>query len=178
VSSKDVRAVLPEIDPFSANDTRNRALVLLAYAGSLQSAELIGLHIGDLTFRPRGLVVDVAGDQVVIRSSRHIEADPITAVRAWVRLLRTRHRDTSAVDPLFRRVDPHDNVGKEPLSKTSPNGVVKRLTPALTCAVLARGLIAEAKNLGVPPEALERHTRRQGELDERFEDALVHKVGL
>jgi site-specific recombinase XerC len=106
---------------------RDRALLLLGFAGGLGRSELVGLDCEDLEEVESGL-------QVLVRSGRagHLgrriavalgplpETCPVAAVRAWRKVAEI------ATGPLFRPVDRHDRVLPRRLSPQSVALVVKR----------------------------------------------------
>jgi integrase len=72
---------------------RDRALLLLGFAGAFRRSELVALEVSDLTFDAEGLTVRVrasktdqegAGAVVGIRRSANPAMCPVAAVRAWL----------------------------------------------------------------------------------------------
>lgn len=80
--------------PTSLAGTRDRALLLVGFAGALRRSELVGLDVEDLQFREEGLSVTVRrsktdqegqGRQVGVPYGSDPATCPFRAVRAWVR---------------------------------------------------------------------------------------------
>lgn len=115
------------------SDRRDRALLLLGFAGALRRSELVGLDVADVEPRPQGLVITLrrsktdqegAGARKGIPRGRP-ETCPVRAVAAWAQA-------AGLVDgPLFRPVDRHGNVGAARLADYTVVRVVKRLTAAI-----------------------------------------------
>ncbi len=88
----DLRAMLAVL-PNNLIGTRDRALLLLGFAGAFRRSELVALDVADLAFGERGLTVTVRrskGDQEGegakkgIPFGRHALTCPVTAVRDWM----------------------------------------------------------------------------------------------
>ncbi|MEZ5602098.1 MAG: tyrosine-type recombinase/integrase [Candidatus Competibacteraceae bacterium] len=84
-------ALLATLDD-SLHGQRNRALLLLGFAGALRRSELVGLQLGDLQFSPAGLTVQLRhsktdqehqGRPIGIPFARDPRHCPVQAVRAW-----------------------------------------------------------------------------------------------
>ncbi len=129
----DLRAMVAQLGE-SLGDRRDRALLLLGFAGAFRRAELVGLDVEDLRAVPQGLIVtvrrsktDQEGEGLTkgIPRGRRPETCPVAAVTAW--------QDAAGVTtgPLFRSVDRHGNVGGERLAAYTVVRVVKRLVGAI-----------------------------------------------
>jgi site-specific recombinase XerD len=57
VKVEHLRAITRDLDPNRALDVRDRALLLIGFAGAFRRSELVGLDIEDLEFNENGLVV-------------------------------------------------------------------------------------------------------------------------
>ena len=88
---EDLRLVLPAGEGLLA--LRDRAILLLGFAGGFRRGELAALEVEDLQFREEGLVVLVrrsktdpegAGRKVGIPFGAHAETCPVLALRAWL----------------------------------------------------------------------------------------------
>ena len=102
-----------------ARPERDRALILLGFAGAFQRSELCGIEIGHLKFVREGLAVylpcskgdqERAGETVAIAANPLSAHCPVAAVRRWIEVA-----DIST-GPLFRRVTRDGAVGLKPLS--------------------------------------------------------------
>jgi integrase len=110
-------------------DVRDRAVLLLGFAGAFRRSELVALAVEDLQERPDGLLVTVRrskrdqeghGDTKAIPFGADPETCPVRAVKAWLAAARVTD------GPLFRRVDRHGNVGDAPLTGQAVSLIVKR----------------------------------------------------
>lgn len=182
--------------PDSLLGVRDRALLLLGYAGAMRRSELVGLDVTDLAVADEGLVVVVrrsktdqagAGRTVGIPRGGHPETCPVRAVQAWL--------DESRVDegPLFRSVNKHGLVMPTRLSDRAVAEVVKRSLVAAGRSPrryaghsLRAGLITQAAMAGVSERAIQdqsghkslavmRRYVRDGSL---FRENAAAKVGL
>jgi site-specific recombinase XerD len=133
--------------PESVAGLRDRALILLGFAGAFRRAELAALRVADLEEVPEGLRVtvrrskgDPEGRGQVIPIVRGIQACPIAAVAAW------RAAAEIGDGPLFRRIRKGAWV-----------------TPAaLTAHSIAQIVKAAAARAGFDPTTIGGHSLRAG----------------
>ncbi|MFS8043918.1 site-specific integrase [Xanthobacter sp. AM33] len=172
VLPEDVIAMLETLDRRTLRGLRDRAMLLLGFAGGLRRSEIVGLDVGrDQTEDGRGWVeVLDKGLLVTLRGKtgwREIEVGrgssdatcPVVTLQTWLRLAKIGH------GPLFRRVTGHGkDVGPERLNDREVARLVKRT--ALAAGV--RGDLTE----GQRQEKFSGHSLRAGlassaEVDER-----------
>lgn len=121
-------ALLSTLDD-SLHGQRNRALLLLGFAGALRRSELVGLQLGDLQFSSAGLTVQLRhsktdqehqGRPIGIPFARDPRHCPVQAVRAWQECL-VRHlpQTPSAEAPLFRAIHRHGQIADTALTGRS-----------------------------------------------------------
>lgn len=93
LSTDEIRRIVAEIDTDSLRGLRDKALVLVGYAGALRRSELAALRVGDVAWRSAGIVLTLsrskgdqegAGQVVGIKRGAHTETDPVAALRAWL----------------------------------------------------------------------------------------------
>ncbi len=107
---------------------RDRALLLLGFAGAFRRSELVEIRVADLTFGPHGLSVflprskaDQAeeGSVVTVAANPTSAHCPVSAVRAWL--------DRAGIDQgwVFRRISRDDAVGRRGLSAESVRLILK-----------------------------------------------------
>jgi integrase len=72
---------------------RDRALILIGFAGAFRRSELCAMTVSDLCFSNSGLVINVprskadqeqAGEKVAIVFGEHKDTCPIRALRKWL----------------------------------------------------------------------------------------------
>ena len=146
---EDVEKVL-EVVPDDGNllHIRDRAIVLLGFAGAFRRSELAALEYSDLQFRDEGLLVRIgksktdqtgAGRVVGIPFGSHEGTCPVRAVKRWI------EQAVINTGPLFRRVYAGKHVGQE-------------LEPqAIWCVI--RRVCAKA---GLDPQRFGAHSLRAG----------------
>jgi len=128
----DVRAMVTAL-PDDIHGTRDRALLLVGFAGAFRRGELAAVAIEDLEFSRDGVIVllrrsktdqEGAGRQVGIMYGQHPETCPVRALRAWIK--------ASDIDrgPIFRKVDRWGHVGARGLCDKSVVLIVKRQAAA------------------------------------------------
>jgi integrase len=113
--------------PDSLKGTRDRALLLLGFAGAFRRSELVALDVADLEFCDAGFRVtirrsktDQEGEGVMIAIARGSIACPVDAVGAWIK--------ASGVSdgPLFRPVTRTEKILPRRLSERAVAELVKR----------------------------------------------------
>jgi site-specific recombinase XerD len=125
----DIRAMVDSTDN-GVIGLRDRALILLGFAGAFRRSELIALDIEDCTFGKDGLTVtlrrsktdqDGAGRKVGIPYGANPETCPVRTVRAWL--------ESAAISagPLFRSINRHGQIKPGRLSPPDVARVVKKL---------------------------------------------------
>jgi len=95
-------------------DVRDRALVLIGFAGALRRSELVGLDVGDVGFETQGLVLRLRRsktnqegelEEVAVLYGSDPQTCPVRALQTWLAA-------SAIVDgPLFRAVDRGGRVG-------------------------------------------------------------------
>jgi integrase len=169
----DLRAMVVLLDT-SLGDVRDRALLLLGFAGAFRRSELVSLDVGDLVVRPGGLVVTLRRSKTdqegqgtvkgIPRGRSSAATCPVRAVEAWLRAAQIRS------GPLFRPVDRHGRVSARRLAPFTVVRVVKRLAaaagldPSLYAGhSLRAGLATAAAQAGASERAIMRQTGHHSE---------------
>jgi integrase len=109
---------------------RDRALVLLGFAGAFRRSELVGLDVADCAFGKDGLTITLrrsktdqqgAGRKIGIPYGSNPETCPVRTVQAWIEL--------AAIEdgPVFRSISRHGRVQPGRLSGIDVARVVKKL---------------------------------------------------
>jgi integrase len=151
---------------------RDRALLLLGFAGALRRSELVGLDVADVTETTDGLRVNLrrsktdqegAGRTVGIPYGSNLVTCPVRAWRAWL--------EASGIieGPAFCPVDRHGHIGTTRLSAQAVALVLKRhasragLDPGEVAGhSLRAGLATSAAAAGVPERVIADQTGHRG----------------
>jgi len=133
----------------STIDIRDRAILLLGFAGAFRRSELVALDVADLVTPADGLLVTIRrskrdqegrGDTKAIPYGTDPETCPVRAIQAW--LTQAEIED----GPIFRPIDRYGNVAETRLSGKAIALVVKRA----------------AERAGLDPGAYGGHSLRAG----------------
>jgi site-specific recombinase XerD len=122
-----LRAALTDL-PDSVLTARDRALLLIGFAGAMRRSELVALDAGDIALTDDGLVVTIRrgktdqearGRVVGIPHGARPDTNPVRAWIAW--------RDAAGITdgPVFRPVTRHGRIGAGRLSDRAVARVVK-----------------------------------------------------
>ncbi len=172
VSVRDLQMMMEGFRPGSAADCRDRALLLIGYAGALRRSELVGLDVGDVVEGANGLTVTIrrsktdqegVGRTVGIPYGRKRPTCPVRAWRTWLIIAGI------SEGPAFRPVRRSGQVGAARLSSQSIARIVKRhasaagLDPRQVAAhSLRAGLATSAAAAGVPERVIANTTGHKG----------------
>jgi integrase len=173
VMPDDIRAMLDTLPLGDLRGLRDRAILLLGFAGGLRRSEIVGLDVGrDQTadgagwveFLDKGLLVTLRGKtgwrEVEIGRGSSDLTCPVVALQTWLKFARIAH------GPLFRRViDRGRHVGSDRLNDRH----VARLVKSTALAAGVRGDLPERERA----EKFAGHSLRAGlassaEIDERY----------
>jgi site-specific recombinase XerD len=192
----DLRAMVATLSPSKLLDIRDRALLLLGFAGGMRRSELVGLDVDDLNPVDEGLLVilrssktdqEGRGRRVEIVYGTNAATCPVRAVRAWL----VASDITSGA--VFRPVDRHGRIGATRLSERAVALVVKRHALGLGLAAtsyaghsLRRGMATTASKGGASERTIMRTTGHtsaatvQGYIEdgELFSDPASKYLGL
>ncbi len=134
---------------------RDRALILVGFAGALRRSELAGMEREHVTFNPKGFELLIPrskgdtegeGQRVGINRGESVDLCPVRALRRWT--------EAAGIDagPIFRSVPNHGIVAPddraEPISGQAVADAVKRA----------------AENVGLDTEKISGHSLRRGHL--------------
>lgn len=165
----------------AAQNQRDAALFLLAFAGGFRRSEISGLQVGDVEFTPRGVLVQLRrsktdqvqrGREVAIPRSPDAAQCPVRALRRWLTTLSSlpsRGRGSSPTSSLFCRIDRY-GYACGALSGASVGWLLrKRLalhalpTDGYSAHSLRAGLVTSAFKAGAPIWAIQRQTGQRSE---------------
>lgn len=173
VLPEDVVAMLETLDRGTLRGLRDRAMLLIGFAGGLRRSEIVGLDVGRdqtqegsgwIEILDKGMVVTLRGKtgwrEIEIGRGSTDATCPIVALQTWMKLAKIGH------GPLFRRVT---GAGKEVGSDRLNDRQVARLVKRTALAAGVRGDLTE----GEREDQFAGHSLRAGlassaEVDERY----------
>jgi len=109
---------------------RDRALILLGFAGAFRRSELVGLNVGDCEFAREGLIVTLRrsktdqegiGRRVGIPYGSNPDTCPVRNLQSWI------ERTGISTGPLFRSINRHGQVQPNRLSGIDVARIIKKL---------------------------------------------------
>jgi integrase len=131
----ELRAMLETLDLETLSGARDRALLLVGFAGAFRRSELVSLDVADVSFTADGAVVqlrrsktdqEAEGRKVGLPFGSHPLTCPVRALRDWLCQTQTQTHSGIGRGPLFRAVDRHGNIKNQRLSDQSVALIVKR----------------------------------------------------
>lgn len=179
-----LRAILAAL-PDSLAAVRDRALLLVGFAGAFRRSELVAIDVSQCAWHPDGLIITLpesAGRpygptaDVGLPYGLHPETCPVRAVEHWLAAANI------AEGPVFRSVTRHGTVLPQRLSDRAVALVMKRAVARAQAAAqedgnsvlaesldparyaghsLRAGFIISAAAAGVPESDIMRHTRHR-----------------
>lgn len=161
--TEELRALLEPLGTERLIDLRDRALLLIGFAGCYRRSELVGLDVAHVARHRDGLVLTTArsktdqegaGTEKGIPFGVHAETCPVSALTRWL--------DVADITegPLFREVTRHGRVMPRRLSDRAVALVVKRAVAEARRVALTRGQWGLAESLD--PRRYAGHSLRAG----------------
>ncbi|MHB9133541.1 MAG: site-specific integrase [Armatimonadota bacterium] len=132
--TEDIRAMLAAL-PATRKGVRDRALLLVGFAGAFRRSELVALNVEDIEFKTAGLVITVRrsktdqegeGTRKGIPYGKCEETCPVRALQAWLEATKI---TTGAI---FVGIDRHRRI----LDRLSDRGVARAVKEAAAAAGL------------------------------------------
>jgi len=129
---EDIRAMVNTLGG-SLIDIRDRALILIGFAGAIRRLELVAIMMDDIEFNSDGLTITMQNGQTdqegqgykkSIPYGGHSDTCPVRSLQGWLQTANI----TSG--PLFRRINRHGQIGTTALSDQSVALIVKKLAKA------------------------------------------------
>ncbi|MGI9069850.1 MAG: site-specific integrase [Bryobacteraceae bacterium] len=167
VLTEDLRMMLRML-PSNLLGLRDRALLLMGFAGAFRRSELVALDLADLQFTAEGLLITLRrsktdqegeGRQIAIPHGAHAETCTVRAVRTWLEAA------VISEGPIFRAVDRHSRISPRRLSAHAVALIVKRYADAAGMCVssfsghsLRAGFVTTAARAGEPERRIMRQT--------------------
>ena len=149
---------------------RNKAIILLGYAGGFRRSEIVSLNAEDLEFENGTLRVTLRksktdqvgkGRTIVIMPGRNLKTCPVAAVRAWLKAADLEHEGDN---PAFRPVNRHSGVELNRLSDRAVDLIVKgacrtaQLKDSYSAHSLRAGHVTESLARGAGRASVKRQT--------------------
>jgi integrase len=165
-----IRALVGTCDGSPAG-LRDRALLLVGFAGAMRRSEIVGLYADDVAIGPEGARVLIRrsktdqtreGATIGLPRGEHAETCPVMALEAWLSVL------PDHTGPLFRRLSKAGRlIGRKPLWACAVRDILaKRAQEAeiathLTAHGLRAGFITEAYDRGLRDDDIMPHSRHR-----------------
>ena len=153
---------------------RDRALLLIGFAGAFRRAELVALQLDDVSHTATGLRLRIRrgktdatgeGAEIGLPRGAHAATCPVRALEIWCRTLGQRS------GPLFRKISTGGRIGRDALAPDAVRRILLRRAAQadlpvegqdrLTAHGLRAGFITEAYDKGVRDEDIMRHSRHR-----------------
>lgn len=128
----DLLRIIPMVSD-DVKGARDRALLLLGFAGGFRRSELVGLTIEDIEWVRQGMLVHLRrsktdqegqGRKIGIPYARGRWC-PVESLKTWLEIANIER------GPIFRLVTRHGHVGTKQLSAEAVNGVIKQYVQAI-----------------------------------------------
>ena len=165
----DIRQILPLL-PESIIGIRDKALLLIGFAGGFRRSELVKLDISDIEFTDSGITIHIkksktdqegAGYYKTIGKGRNITTCPVTTLKYWI--------EASGITEgkLFRSITKGGVIGNS-LSTNSVSKIIKKCISLIGLNAsdfaghsLRSGFISEAKEAGIMNELIMKMTNHK-----------------
>lgn len=192
---EDLRVML-RLLPDDLRGIRDRALLLVGFAGAFRRSELVALDVADLEFQAEGLLITLrcsktdqegSGRKVAIPEGAHTETCPVRVMRLWL------DSATISEGPVFRPMRKGGCIRPIRLTGHAVAAVVKKYAKAAGLVVdlfsghsLRAGFVTSAARAGEPERRMMRQTGHKSiEMVLRyvrhanaFSDNAVRSLGL
>jgi integrase len=159
-------------------NSRDRALLLLGFAGGFRRSELASLRMGDITLTRQGALVRLRsaktdqlgkGRDVAIPYAKS-SACPVKALKEWIKAMHAQTTCCRDVNPpLFTSIDRHGHI-RSGLNAASIGWILLRRmraagldTAGFSAHSLRAGLVTSAAKAGVPTWAIQQQTGHRSE---------------
>ena len=126
-----IHAMMARIDSETLRGKRDRALLLIGFAGAFRRSELISVAVADLTFSDKGVDIflprsktdqEGKGQSVAILNGKALR--PVDRLKEWLSAAGITE------GPIFRRINRGNHLSDDPLSAQSVALIVKRYAEA------------------------------------------------
>lgn len=168
-----LQALLGTLPATGRSSLRDRALLLVGFAGALRRSELVNLDVADIRFVPEGMALTIQHSKTdqeargVVKGipyGQNKATCPVRALRAWLAAA------SITEGPIFRPIDRHGNVKRLRLSTGAVSRIVKRCANAAGLDAgefsghsLRAGFATAAAQAGAPTWAIKKQTGHQSD---------------
>lgn len=130
--SEDIKRMAAAL-PDTFMGARDKALILIGFAGAFRRSEIVGLNVDDVSNRDEGIVLLLRhsktdqqgkGRWVGIPYGKNPDTCPVTALRRWLEV------SGLCEGAIFRGLDKHNHLVSDRLSRRSVGNVIKRAAEA------------------------------------------------
>lgn len=160
--SEDIKQIIGAM-PNTFLGTRDKAIILIGFAGAFRRSEIVGMNVDNLSYRDEGLVILLArsktdqrgeGRLVGIPYGKNPNTCPIVALQKWL--------EVSGISEgaIFRGLDKHDHFVSRRLSIRSMGNVIKRA----------------ARSAGFDPEKYSGHSLRSGHCTQASRSGVAEQI--
>jgi integrase len=158
-------------------DARDRAMLLIGFAGAFRRSELTAIASDHVSFEHAGVRIFLpasktdhqsAGQEVFIPRGRRPESCPVRAIEAWMAISCP---DRTICQPVFRKINRWAGIERTALSPGAMRDILRRRAEAAGVRVpayerlsphgLRAGFITEAYHAGARDEQIMSHTRHR-----------------
>ena len=173
LSTDEIRRLCGVCDD-SLTGLRDRALVLLGFAGAFRRSELVGLNVEDISWTREGMTLLIArsktdkaaeGAEIAIPQGASQETCAVTALKTWIR------KGKILTGPIFRKVNKGGRVESPRLNadavrsiliaRTRQAGLKGKWQEPISPHSLRAGFVTMAYSNGVLDEEIMQHTRHK-----------------
>ncbi|MEN6358305.1 MAG: site-specific integrase [Armatimonadota bacterium] len=146
--SEDIKRMVEAL-PDTFLGIRDKAIILIGFAGAFRRSEIVGLNVADINYRDEGIVIllrrsktDQQGEGrlVGIPRGKNFDTCPVAALERWLEISQITE------GAIFRGLDRYNNLVSDRLSRRAIGTVVKRAANAA----------------GLDPEKYSGHSLRSG----------------
>lgn len=159
---REIRAIVADIG-IDRRAIRDRAILLVCYAGAFRRSEIVSLNAADIAFVEEGVILtlrhsktdqDRQGVEVAIMRGSTESTCPVRALQEWI-------VSAGILDgPVFRPIIGHDLVAENRLAAQGVARILKRLS---------KGVGLEEKNIGG-------HSTRAGMITDAFAAGVAQAI--
>lgn len=160
--SEDIKR-MARAQPDTLIGARDRAIILLGFAGAFRRSEIVGLDINDISYRDEGLVIllrrsktDQNGEGRLVGIPVGINPDtcPVVALRKWLEF------SCISEGAVFRGLDRYSNMVSSRLSRRWIGEIIKRA----------------ARSAGLDPARYSGHSLRSGHCTQAARSGVAEHI--